>query len=330
MEAAGQVLPGLIDAVRPWSMALLSWIADAAPGMLAAFWAQTRRLLEAAGAALPGIVEALARWGAALVDWVIAAAPELLGQLGLIVADILAWAAEQVPGIAAQLAEWIPAFLGWVGDTAPRLIIALGELLGQLLTWIYDNRAPIMETLGEWATAFSEWAITQGLPALGQALLDIAGGVGGFIADKWQAAFAEGSLGAEIVEGIKTSITGAWDGFMTWLTDMVRGAASGAVSFATGGLVPGIPGFATGVQDFRGGLAYVHAGELLVNLPRGTDVIPASTVAGIGGGGGLVIGSLTVQVTEPVRDARQLAQELLPALQEVAARERGRNLDSGL
>ena len=41
--------------------------------------------------------------------------------------------------------------------------------------------------------------------------------------------------------------------------------------------------FAAGVQDFAGGLAYVHKGEVLANLPRGTDVIPASQV---GGGGG--------------------------------------------
>lgn len=42
----------------------------------------------------------------------------------------------------------------------------------------------------------------------------------------------------------------------------------------------GIPHFAAGVTDFGGGLAMVHRDELLVNLPRGTDVIPANRAKG--------------------------------------------------
>jgi hypothetical protein len=44
--------------------------------------------------------------------------------------------------------------------------------------------------------------------------------------------------------------------------------------------MPKIPKFDTGVQNFQGGLAYVHAGEMLVNLPPGTDVIPKNQVGG--------------------------------------------------
>lgn len=46
-----------------------------------------------------------------------------------------------------------------------------------------------------------------------------------------------------------------------------------------------IPGFAKGVENFSGGLAYVHQGELLANLAPGTSVIPANVVNGMGGGG---------------------------------------------
>jgi len=35
-----------------------------------------------------------------------------------------------------------------------------------------------------------------------------------------------------------------------------------------------VPSFASGVQNFQGGMAKVHEGEMLVNLPRGTDVVP--------------------------------------------------------
>ncbi len=46
------------------------------------------------------------------------------------------------------------------------------------------------------------------------------------------------------------------------------------------------PGFASGVTNFAGGLAYVHQNELLVNLPRGTDVVPAGNAGGMSSGGG--------------------------------------------
>lgn len=49
-----------------------------------------------------------------------------------------------------------------------------------------------------------------------------------------------------------------------------------------------IPKFSSGVQNFEGGLAYVHKNEALVNLPKGTDVIPANRTNGMFDGGGFV------------------------------------------
>lgn len=45
----------------------------------------------------------------------------------------------------------------------------------------------------------------------------------------------------------------------------------------------GIPGFATGGSISKGGLAYVHQGEVLANLSAGTSVIPAHAVRAMGG-----------------------------------------------
>lgn len=46
---------------------------------------------------------------------------------------------------------------------------------------------------------------------------------------------------------------------------------------------PSLKRYASGVTNFEGGLAFVHAGEALVNMPRGTSVIPANQVSGGGG-----------------------------------------------
>ena len=48
-----------------------------------------------------------------------------------------------------------------------------------------------------------------------------------------------------------------------------------------------IPGFAKGVQNFRGGLAVVgEEGPELVRLPTGSDVIPNNRIGQIASGGG--------------------------------------------
>jgi hypothetical protein len=47
----------------------------------------------------------------------------------------------------------------------------------------------------------------------------------------------------------------------------------------------GVPRFSTGVENFAGGLAYVHAGEVLMNLAPGTDVIHKKKVEQMGAGG---------------------------------------------
>ena len=46
------------------------------------------------------------------------------------------------------------------------------------------------------------------------------------------------------------------------------------------------PKFSSGVTNFQGGLAYVHQGEMLVNLPKGTDVLPAGQSNGKTANGG--------------------------------------------
>jgi hypothetical protein len=61
--------------------------------------------------------------------------------------------------------------------------------------------------------------------------------------------------------------------------DLMGNIQSGNIQGITTNLKTlGVPGFANGVENFGGGLAYVHKGEVLANLPKGTDVIPAREV----------------------------------------------------
>jgi hypothetical protein len=61
---------------------------------------------------------------------------------------------------------------------------------------------------------------------------------------------------------------------------VVAGGLNEALKIAMSNLTGRLPSFARGVENFSGGLAYVHQGEVLANLPRGTDVIPKNVLRG--------------------------------------------------
>ena len=71
-----------------------------------------------------------------------------------------------------------------------------------------------------------------------------------------------------------------------------------------GGAFSPIPGFARGVQNFSGGLARVHEGELVTNLPRGASVIPA-------GAGGLNISNVFNLVDTESNLARRVSEQIM-------------------
>lgn len=90
-----------------------------------------------------------------------------------------------------------------------------------------------------------------------------------------------------------------------------------------------IPWFASGVRDFRGGLAYVHQGEVLADLPPGIDVIKASDVRSMFTGGDE--GSITNVVFEPgsivqrpFEDASQFADYVADRIDERSRESRRR------
>lgn len=88
----------------------------------------------------------------------------------------------------------------------------------------------------------------------------------------------------------------AWDGVENILAQLFSnmnssggGGSGGGWMAAIGSFLGRIPGFANGVENFGGGLAYVHQGEVLMNLSKGTSVIPAHAVGAMGGGSTRVV-----------------------------------------
>ena len=99
-----------------------------------------------------------------------------------------------------------------------------------------------------------------------------------FLADNWRA----------IWSGMKTAFRAAADFIVSGINDIIANInrLTNALNFIPGldiGSIPSIPGFRTGVEDFGGGFAKVHGGEIITYLPPGSGVTPAGQ--GMGGGG---------------------------------------------
>jgi hypothetical protein len=143
------------------------------------------------------------------------------------------------------------------------------------------------------------WALVSGIIKIG---LDILSG-------NWKKAWEDlKTMLKGVWDGIKTVISGALQLVITMITGKATdikntiikpfqdaynfvsslfGKLGGVVTDALNGVgkqVSGtlhtmhIPGFASGVENFSGGMAYVHAGEVITYLPPGSSVTPARTV----------------------------------------------------
>jgi len=186
----------------------------------------------------------------------------------------------------------LPAIVGATGlsfDTAFDKMLAraaeFNEQISQVLTYgVIDGIGGIASAIGE-----SLAAGTNVLQAVGGSLLSSFGDI--------MIQLGKIAIGTAIgIEAIKTALK---------TLNPVVAVAAGVALIALGSFVKGkvsalgggqsgpssgtrkIPGFASGVQNFNGGLALVgERGPELVNLPKGSDVIPNGQIGGLIGNGG--------------------------------------------
>jgi len=155
----------------------------------------------------------------------------------------------------------------------PEVVLGLSTtfgILGAVLLWTV---APSMV-----AVAVAGWAmIAPFLP-----IIALAGAVGGAVAGlawAWNNNFfGMRDTVISVFNTIKSVISGAMSGLKWWFNmgiDNMNTLISGVntISSAVGiTAIPNIPKLSSGVSNFEGGMAYVHAGETLQYLPKGTDV----------------------------------------------------------
>lgn len=91
-----------------------------------------------------------------------------------------------------------------------------------------------------------------------------------------------GDLGKQLVSaGIQGFFTNLFSGALTGGLGLGSGAIGRGVYGGNTGFFPGFPGLATGTDNWRGGMAWVgENGPELLNLPRGSQVIPNHELGG--------------------------------------------------
>lgn len=326
-EFAKKAIPILLDKLGDLITALLNWLGDKAPDILSALGEWTGKLIEWGAQLFTRLFPELLKFANKLWTWIGEQAPTLADKVSEWAGSFLNWIVTQaIPGwiqlapkiwiailefigkvalnIVIAIAQWAGAFLGWVWDVVSKIGTTLFNIWLAVETWILGRVVDIVGALAGWVGAFLGfvWNVVSGLPG---ALWNIITGIASWIANM------AGTIASTAVDIGKNILKGIADGIMAApgiIWDALKGILGGAWDIVKHVIPGGVPaGYAMGTDFAPGGLAMVGEGGLpellkfpggkqsvatmptLLDLPRGSQVIPLR--AGSGGGAGSLGGN---------------------------------------
>jgi len=290
--------------------------------------------------ALPWLGQKIAELGQWLTDWIIAYGPGLLSMLGTWAVKFAEWVPIGIALLIVALGLLLGKLLGWIIENGPSILTTLQTWLDQFVTWNANVIAWLLTTA---LPNMLAWITNDLGPGMVTGLGTMFGIIGTTIADLWSAAWAPGTLGETLLTNLKAALDGIWPSLKAYFGGLLNslnpwgapaaptttttggagtngtGAPSSAGGAGGGGRKDGVPGFAVGVQNFAGGLALVgEEGPELVELPTGTNVIPAPATAdairaasGRGAGANNAQAHLHLSIQNPVVDSQARLSELI-------------------
>jgi TP901 family phage tail tape measure protein len=258
--------PELKATLEAWAAQFGQWVIDAIPLMFGALNDLISQLLTWLGEQLPGVVTTLVGWSSALFQFVLDAIPGLLDGLAQLLGNIFTFIVENGPNLIAQLLAWGASFVGWVIDALPQLGTNLGEFLGKLLGFIVDAIPGVVSNLASLAAKFVDWVLTDVIPNLPGALLNIANGIYNFIAGVITevgpkitelAGKFYNWITDEVLPVIPTKLGEIWTAIETWISDTATKALEAAKSIGSGigdGISGAIEDGLSGLRNFVAGI----------------------------------------------------------------------------
>lgn len=214
------------------------------------------------------------------------------------------------------VASWIGNLIGsivWLGQQIEDWSSQVGLGIG-VVVMAFDNVKKTIEQFG--ADAYN--AINGFINGAKQIFADWKNGIARTL-DEITGWFR--SLPSSIANGLGglfDAITKPFRDAFNWVKDNA-GKIGESVKNVGGGFKLELPHFASGVQNFSGGLAVVgERGPELVNLPRGADVIPNGQIGSVGGSSTINVSVNVGVYAGSELEKRKVAQDLFRALQDVA------------
>jgi tape measure domain-containing protein len=232
-------------------------------------------------------------------NWFAGEAGRIISENWTNIAGWFSWLTGESGRIIAEGWTNVAAWFGWLGSEAGRIIAENWTNIGAWFDWL--ARDPVGAIAAGWQTVVGwfNWmadSASRIVAGMGDTVGGWFGWIGDYVGSVW-----------ERIRGYIDQIGSA--------IDSIGGTARELVAPLARAL--NIPGFANGVTNFGGGLAVVgERGPELVNLPRGSDVIPS--VATSGGGGGAMV----FQFNAPIYGIDDLEGEIVAIIER--AKRRGR------
>lgn len=323
MEIIGKLIA---DQIRPLTQAFLDWYnaMGGSQGIMDKFtatlkeWNDKGYIKIAAGAILGGLVPALWAMASAIGANVIALAPFMIAGAALVFlfekAPAVFWAVvgaisglaialftQAIPALIATIPPLLTVAAGVIAATWPFILIgaavaAAAYLIithwGQVKAFVVAAADVIGGAINRTKDYFRSLpgVVQVAMSQVGQFILAAMGPLGNFIRLAMQ----------------------AYDAIVS-LTRAIGGKDLNAKLHSLK-----IPGFATGVENFSGGLAVVgERGPEVVSLPRGSSVIPNNQIGGMGSSTNINI-TFTGPMMGTASEAREYAKMIANALKDVA------------
>lgn len=160
----------------------------------------------------------------ALAEGLIEAIPELISQVPIIIANVVAALITELPSIITAGIELIFALIDGIIQSIPELAAAIPSVIIGIVNGLLNNLDKIILAAPQIILALIEGLIGT-IPELIMAIPElIMAIVETFTSYDW------GSIGKNIVEGLKQGIADMWESLKSWVSDKFSGLVSGVKS----------------------------------------------------------------------------------------------------
>lgn len=199
-----------------------------------------------------------------LLDGIISHAPELATAGMSLVQSLLDGLLKRGPDVFSGAVDMVVQIVSGLAQAAPQMIPAAAHLIGQLLTALIEASPQLLDAglelvlgiISGFAAGLGE--LTGSVEDLVLAILEVFGG----------ADFAQ--AGKDVIDGIKSGISAAWDGLVSWFNNLWDSLFKNRTATAT------ITGDLEKDGSLARGMDYVPFDGYIAELHRGEAVLTAA------------------------------------------------------